>query len=91
MWGYSNIGKQDFIHLKAGHDEWMREIFLKLLECQSTLLDPLESLPFIHKRKKGLHLFANRKINQFKAAVILVNFWTSLGFRGDCKLLIALI
>ena len=43
------------------------------------------------KRKKGLHLSADLDINQFKAAVIPVNFWTSMGFRGGCKLLMALI
>ena len=43
------------------------------------------------KRKKGLHLSTDREINQFKAAAIPVSFWTSLGFRGGCKLLMALI
>ena len=41
--------------------------------------------------KKGLHLFADREMNQFRAVVIPVNFRTSLGFRGGCKLSIALI
>ena len=44
---------------------------------------------FINK-KKGLHLSADREINWFKAVVILVSFWTSLGFRGSCKLFITL-
>ena len=43
------------------------------------------------KRKKGLHLSADREINRFKTAVILVSFWISLGFRGGFKLLMALI
>ena len=43
------------------------------------------------KRKKGLHLSADLDMNRFKAVIILVSFCTSLGFRGGCKLLIALI
>ena len=42
-------------------------------------------------KKKGLHLFADRDMNLFKAATIPVSFCTSLGFRGAHKLLIALI
>ena len=42
-------------------------------------------------KKKGLHLSVNREMNRFKAAAIPVSFCTSLGFRVDCKLLIALI
>ena len=41
--------------------------------------------------KKGLHIFADREMNRFKAVVIPVSFWTSLRFWGGCKLLIALI
>ena len=50
-----------------------------------------KSFHLLINRKKGLHLFADRDMNLFKAAVISVNFCTSLGFRGDCKLLITLI
>ena len=42
-------------------------------------------------KKKGLHLSADREMNLFKTAAILINFCISLGFRGDCKLLISLI
>ena len=42
-------------------------------------------------RKKGLHLFADRDMNLFKVAAIPISFCTSLGFRGDRKLLIDLI
>ena len=42
-------------------------------------------------KKKDLNLSADRDMNLFKAAAILVNFCTSLGFRGGRKLLIALI
>ena len=42
-------------------------------------------------RKKGLHLSANRDMNLFKPMAISVNLCTSLGFRGDRKLFIALI
>ena len=53
----------------------------------------VHSKPFhlLINRKKGLHLFADQDMNLFKAAAIPVNFYTSLGFRGDRKLLIALI
>ena len=53
----------------------------------------VHSKPFhlLINRKKGLHLSADRDMNLFKAAVIPVNFCTSLGFRGDRKLLIVLI
>ena len=53
----------------------------------------VHSKPFhlLINRKKGLHLFADRDMNLFKAATISVSFCTSLGFRGDRKLLIALI
>ena len=53
MGGHHNISKQDFIHLGTGHDRWMREVFLELLDGQSTLLDPLKSFPFIHQQKEG--------------------------------------
>ena len=43
------------------------------------------------RRKKGLHLSVDLDINRFKAAIIPVSFCTSLGFRGGCKLLMALI
>ena len=43
------------------------------------------------RRKKGLHLSLDLDINRFKAAIISVSFCTSLGFRGGCKLLMALI
>ena len=43
------------------------------------------------KRKKGLHLSTDLDMNRFKTAIILVSLCTSLGFRGCCKLLIALI
>ena len=51
------------------------------------------SKPFnlLINRKKGLHLSADRDMNLFKVAAIPVSFCTSLGFRGDCKLLIVLI
>ena len=41
--------------------------------------------------KKGLHLSADRDMNLFKVAAISVSFYTSFGFQGDRKLLIALI
>ena len=50
-----------------------------------------KSFHLLINRKKGLHLSADRDMNLFKAAAIPVNFYTSLGFRGDHKLLIALI
>ena len=51
----------------------------------------VHSNPFhlLINKKKGLHLSIDQEMNLFKAAAILVNFCTSLGFRGDCKLLIA--
>ena len=41
----------------------------------------VHSKPFhlLINKKKGLHLSANRNMNQFKAAAIPVNFYTSLG------------
>ena len=53
----------------------------------------VHSKPFhlLINRKKGLHLSADRDMNLFKVAAIPVNFCTFLGFRGDHKLLIALI
>ena len=53
----------------------------------------VHSNPFhlLIKKKKGLHLFADQEMNLFKAAAISINFYTFLGFYGDCKLLIALI
>ena len=53
----------------------------------------VHSNPFhlLINKKKGLHLSADREMNLFKAVAISVNFYTSLGFRGDCKLLIAFI
>ena len=53
----------------------------------------VHSKPFylLINRKKGLHLSANRDMILFKEVAISVNFYTSLGFQGDCKLLIALI
>ena len=53
----------------------------------------VHSNPFhlLINKKKGLHLSADREINLFKATAIPVSFYTSLEFRGDCRLLIALI
>ena len=53
----------------------------------------VHSKPFhlLINRKKGLHLSADRDMNLFKAVAIPVSFCTSLGFRGDHKLLVALI
>ena len=53
----------------------------------------IHSKPFnlLINMKKGLHLSADREMNLFKAAAIPVSFYTFLGFRGDRKLLIALI
>ena len=51
----------------------------------------LKPFHLLINRKNGLHLSTDRDMNLFKAAAILVNFCTSLGFRGDRKLLIALI
>ena len=53
--------------------------------------DHSNSFYLCSKRKKGLHLSADLDMNRFKAAIIPVSFCTSLGFRGGCKLLIALI
>ena len=53
--------------------------------------DHLNSFHLCSKRKKGLHLSADLDMNRFKGAIIPVSFCTSLGFRGGCKLLIALI
>ena len=53
--------------------------------------DHLNSFHLCSKRKKSLHLSADLDMNRFKAAIILVSLCTSLGFRGGCKLLIALI
>ena len=52
--------------------------------------DHLNSFHLCSKRKKGLHLSTDLDMNRFKAAIIPVSFCTSLGFRGDCKLLMAL-
>ena len=41
--------------------------------------------------KNGWHRSTYREINLFKTAVIPISFCTSLGFRGGCKSLIALI
>ena len=49
------------------------------------------SFHLCNKRKKGLHLFVDLDMNRFKAAIIPVSFYTSLRFRGGCKLLITLI
>ena len=51
----------------------------------------LKPFHLLINRKKGLHLSADRDMNLFKAAAISVNFCSSLGFKGDCKLLIVLI
>ena len=40
---------------------------------------------------KGLHLSTDQEMNQFRVAVILVSFFTFLGFQGGCRLLISLI
>ena len=53
--------------------------------------DHRNSFHLCNRRKKGLHLSADLDINRFKAAIIPVSFCTSFGFRGGCKLLIALI
>ena len=53
--------------------------------------DYSNSFHLCSKRKKGLHLSADLDMNRFKTAIIPVSFCTSLGFRGGCKLLIALI
>ena len=42
-------------------------------------------------KKKGLHLSTDQDMNLFKAAATPQNFYTSLEFRGDRKLLIVLI
>ena len=39
--------------MRFGEHPKPREIFLKLLEGQSTLLDPLKSLPLIHQQEEG--------------------------------------
>ena len=53
--------------------------------------DHSNSFRLCSKKKKGLHLSADLDMNRFKVAIIPVSFCTSLGFRGGCKLLIALI
>ena len=53
--------------------------------------DHLNTFYLYSKRKKGLHLSADLDMNRFKAAIIPVSFCTSLGFRGGCRLLMALI
>ena len=53
--------------------------------------DHSNSFHLCSKRKKGLHLSADLDMNRFKATIIPVSFCTSLGFRGGCKLLMALI
>ena len=55
------------------------------------LSDYSNSFHLCSKRKKGLHLSADLDMNRFKATIIPVSFCTSLGFRGGCKLLMALI
>ena len=53
--------------------------------------DHSNSFHLCSKRKKGLHLSTDLDMNRFKAVIIPVSFCISLGFRGGCKLLIALI
>ena len=53
--------------------------------------DHSNSFHLCSRRKKCLHLSADLDINRFRAAIIPVNFCTSLGFRGGYQLLMALI
>ena len=64
------------------------------LSCWNAITHLSDYSNFFHlcsKRKKGLHLSTDLDMNRFKATIIPVSFCTSLGFRGGCKLLMALI
>ena len=45
--GHNNIGKHDFIWLRARHDRWPSEIVFKLLEGYDTFFSSFKPLPLV--------------------------------------------